>query len=619
MNRSRLFLPVLLTLVALLVVAPAAGAKTPGKGLPDLVVKNVSKPPATKTIGSKLRMVVKVRNVGQTKAGKSKLGLYLGKGKKHTKKDKRLKRVKVKPLAAGKTKKLKLRVTLPAKTKAGTYRLFACADDTKKVKESKERNCRATRKVQLVPVAPPSPPPALAFTMADGVDWGFVENAQRESLDAGDPVTLTLTAGNGIPGQAGYSRAGVPSEPFRAGLTTTLDFKGTSNNEDDGQVTRPLPFAFPFGGVNEQSISISTNGWVSFGSPAWDYWDDSQPTDYRGIQAVVGELERGLMPYWADLDLREQGAGTGTVKEVVAPDGSWVAYQWDIGQHAGGVPRRTFQIVLFPDGSFRFDYPGVNAPGGNKSFVGYSLGTGPASADIVSAEGTTVPASGLLFTPNALPAVGPSAPGQTTAVLPKGSSLVSATAGCVLATAPGPFNTGLVSCPVPALGLGQQASQAVTFAMPGDAPGETRSANFRLLGTYLSSGLALTDRDEIDDLTTNLRSTTISIGASFASSPYEVGTPETIEVTISSASGGLDEPTVKFELAKATFSAIEIDGKLIECTPPSGGSTTCMLPSGTDKAVVDVIVIPSAGTLELKTTAQALNAPPAVLNVSYFS
>ncbi len=618
MNRTRLFLPALLTLVALLVVAPAAGAKTPGGKLPDLVVKKVSKPPKTKTVGTKLKLVTKVRNAGDAKAGKSKLGLYLGKGKKHTKKDKRLKRVKVKPLAAGKTKKVKLRVVLPAKTKAGIYRLFACADDTKKIKEAKERNCKATRKIQLIPVAPPGPPPAAAFTMADGVDWGFVENAQRESLDAGDPVTLTLTAGNGIPGQAGYTRAGVPSEPFRSGTATILDFSGTKNNEDDGQVTRQLPFAFPFGGIKEQAISVSTNGWVSFGSPAWDYWDDRQPTDYRGIQTVVGELERGLMPYWADLDLREQGAGTGTVKEVVAPDGSWVAFQWDIGQHSSGVPRRTFQVVLFPDGSFRFDYAGVNAPGGNKSFVGYSLGTGPASADVVSADGTAVPASGLLFTPNALPAAGPSQPGQTTAVLPKGSSLVSATAGCALTTAPGPFSTGLVSCSVPALGLGQQVSQAVTFAMPANAPGKTSPANFRLLGSYLTGGLTLTDRDEIDDLTTDLEPATIKIAANFTSSPYEVGTPETIEMTISSTASGLDEPTATFTLAKATFSAIMIDGKPIECTPPSGGSTTCVLPSGTSNSVVEVVVVPSAANLELRTTAQALNAPPAGLNVSFF-
>lgn len=616
MNRTKIALLVA-SILTLLVAAPVASAKTLA-ALPDLVVQKVSKPPKTKAVGSKLRMVVKVRNAGDAKAGKSKLGLYLGKGKKHTKKDKRLKRVKVKPLAAGKAKKVKLRFVLPAKTKPGKYRLFACADDTRKLKEEKERNCRATRKIRLLPKAVPAAmPPAPAFTMTDGVDWGFVENAQNESPKAGGPVTLSLTAGNGIPGQAGYARSSVPpSEGFRAGNTTVLDF-GT--DLDDNQLTRQLPFAFPFGGIREQAISVSTNGWVSFGDPAWDYWDDGQPDDYRGIQALVGEVDRGLMPYWADLDLANLGAGPGSLKEVVAPDLSWVAYQWDLSQHdADGLPRRTFQLVLFADGSFRFDYPGENAPGGEKSFVGYSLGTGAASADIVSAEGNAVPASGLLFTPNALPPTGATAPGQVTATLPKGSSFVSGSPGCSLTAAPGPFSTGLVSCPVAALAPGQQASHTVTFAAPPNAPGQSRPANSRLLGSYLSGGLKLTDADEIDMLSNVLAATTIDLDAEFTSSPYEIGTPETIEVKVSAEDGGLDEPTVRFELTKATFSSIEIDGQTIECSPPSGGVSTCVLPSGINSTIVEVTVVPTAANLELKIAAQALNAPPATLGVSFF-
>lgn len=608
MNRTKAALLVVSILSLLLVAAPAASAKTIA-ALPDLVVQKVSKPPKTKTVGSKLRMIVKVRNAGDAKAGKSKLGLYLGKGKKHTKKDKRLKRVKVKPLAAGKTKKVKLRVVLPAKTKAGVYRLFACADDTKKLKESKERNCRATRKVQLLPVAPPPPPPAPAFTMSDGLDWGFVSDANRETPGAGDPVTLNLTAANGIPGQAGYTRAAVAPEGFRTGAGTILDF-GT--HKDDGQVTLQLPFAFPFGGVNEQSISVSTNGWVSFGSPAWDYWNDVQPTDYRGIQFVAGELERGLMPYWADLDVSDHGSGAGSVKQVVAPDGSWVAFQWDIDQlTGGGIPRRTFQLVLFPDGRFRFDYPGANVAGGNKSFVGYSLGTGLASADIVSAEGTAVPANSLLFTPNALPAAGPSAAGQVTATLPKGSSFVSASPGCALATAPGAFSTGLVSCPVPALGLGQQVSQAVTFAMPPDAPGShTSPANFRLLGSYLTGGLTLTDRDEVDSLRVGLESTTIIITPEHKGPIPKAGEPTLFEVAIEASKSGLDEPSATFQVTNATLSSVTIDETAIECTPMGGASATCQLPSGTSSAQVRVTVVPTGpGAIGLNTTAQALNAP----------
>lgn len=609
MNRTRFSLLALLTLVAVLAAVPAAGAKT-RPAQPDLVVKKVSKPPKAKTVGAKVKLVVKVANVGDANAGKSKLGVYLGKGKKHKKKDKRLKRVKVKPLAAGKSKKLKLRVTIPAKTAAGSYRLFACADDTKKVTEAKERNCKGTRKISLravpVPVPAPVPPPAPAFTMSDGIDWGFVQNAQEQTPEPGDPITLTLTAGNGIPGQAGYTRAAVPSEGFRAGATTTLDF---GDNEDDGQVTLQLPFAFPFGGVSEQSISVSTNGWVSFGSPAWDYWDDVQPYDYRGIQAVVGELERGMMPYWADLDVGEPASGSGTVKQVVAADNSWVAYQWDTNEHSFAEVRRTFQLVLFRDGKFRFDYPGENTGGGHLNFVGYSLGTGPTSVDVVSAETTAVPSSGQLFTPKALPAAGPTATGETTALLPKGSSFVSASPGCALTAAPAKFSTGLVTCAVPSIAAGAQLAQTVTFSMPDDAPGESSPANFRLLGSYAAGGLKLTDTDEIDALNTSLEATTIVVTPQFSGGPPQEGVPMKFEPIIQ-ASSGLDEPTARFTVTGATVDSITIAGESIECKQ-AGTSFDCVLPSGLTSTEVDIVVVPTATvTVGLTVTADALNAQP---------
>lgn len=610
MTRTRAALVALLTLVAVLAAVPAAGAKTKA-ALPDLVVKKVSKPPKAKVVGTKMKLVVRVANVGAAGAKKSKLGIYLGKGKKHKKKDKRLKRVKVKPLAAGKGKKLKVRVTIPAKTKLGTYRLFACVDDTKKVKEKKERNCKGTRKISLQAAPVPVPPPVPAFTMSDGLDWGFTYNAEQEEPEPGDPVTLTLTAANGLPGQAGYTRAAVPSEGFRSGNTTTFDFDTPKNSEDDGQVTVQLPFAFPFGGVMEQSISVSTNGWVSFGAPAWDYWDDSQPGYYRGIQTLVGEVDRGIMPYWADLTVEDNGPGAGIVRQVVAPDNSWVAYQWDVNNLVGGgTPIRTFQLVLFPNGSFRFDYPGENAEGGNTSFVGYSLGTGAASADIVSSEGTAVPSSGQLITPNPVAVAGPTATGEITALLPKGSSFVSASPGCGLTTAPAKFSTGLVTCAVPALAAGNQFAQAVTFAMPDDAPGESTPANFRLLGSYLSGGLKLTDGDEIDSLNTFLPATTIEITPEYTGGNIEAGVPTTFMVEIDPDSGGLDEPTASFAITNATLSAIEIDGEPIECTGLGGSNANCVLPSGLSNTEVELTVVPaSVDVIELTTTARALNAP----------
>jgi hypothetical protein len=614
MIRKTVVLVVGLGLVALLALTPLAGAKL-GKGAtPNLVVTKVSKPPASTTVGSKLNVVVKIKNKGAAKAGKSKLALYLAKGRKHKPNDRRLKRTKVKPLGPGKAAKLKLKLALPGPTAPGTYRLIACADDRKKVRESKERdNCTTTRKFAVTAVPVPAAAAAPAFTMTDGLDWGFVENANGESLKAGDPVTATLRAANGLPGQAGYVRSAVAPEGFLAGTTATLDF-GT--DEDDGQVTLAMPFAFPFGGINEETVSVGTNGWISFGSPAPDYWNDDQPNDYRGPVALVGDLERGMMPYWDDLDVGDQGAGVGSVKEVIAADGSAVAFQWDLGQHSGGEPRRVFQVVLYRDGHFRFDYPGANAPGSAPSFIGYSLGTGPSSADAVGVNVDAVPPTSLLFTPKPVTAGSPLAEGQTTVTLPAGSAFVAGSPGCALVTAPGPLTAGLAGCPVPTLAPGQQATQTVTFTEPPNAPGETRPANFRFLGTYLSGGFTLKDGKEIDRLATGLEATSIALNPSYVGpATPETGVPAEFAAQVNAAFSNLDEPTATFDLpANTTLESIEIAGQPIPCSTVSVNQVTCHLPSGTNGTEVVVTVTPSGlaagSTMTLGVTAQALNAPP---------
>jgi CARDB len=615
MIRMKIALAVGLGLVALLAAAPAANAKHGKEPLPDLAVGKVSKPPASAVVGSKLNVVVKLRNKGKAKAGKSRLGLYLATGKKHkAKKDRRLGRAKVKALRAHKRAKAKFSVVFPTNVTPGTYRLIACADDTGRLKESKERdNCAASKPFALTAAAV-TPPARPAFTMTDGLDWGFVEDAEENSPGPGDPVTATLRAANGIAGQAGYARTNVATESLLTGATTTFNYSTPTDIEDDGAVTTTLPFVFPFGGINEQTVSVSTNGWISFGSPAWDYWDDEQPFDYRGINAVVGTLERGIMPYWDDLDVGEPNAGDGTVKMVVPAGGSSVAFQWDLGQHSGGTPRRVFQLVLFPDGRFRFDYPGENAAGGNEAFIGYSLGTGDAGIDTVGANVEAVPPTGLLFTPNAVPAAGALAAGQATLTLPAGSSFLSGGAGCAVTSAPGPFTTGLASCPVPGLASGQQAAQTVTFAMPPNAPGESSPANFRFLGTYLAGGFTLTDGDEIDALSTSIGKATINLTPEYTSPPApEAGKPALFTVKVQ-ANTSLDEPTATFTLpANTTLNSIQIGGEPIGCDPQVGSQVTCRLTSGDSNMSVEVSVTPTAAAignkLKLAATAKALNAP----------
>jgi CARDB len=602
-----------LTLAALALLALGGGALAKG-GKPDLAVTKLSPPPKNPRVGSKLALVVTVANEGAAPAGKSKLGVYLAKGRKPGKRDELLKAVKVKPLLPGRTAKLKVKLRLPGA--AGRYRLVACADFKHQVKEAKEANdCRASRTIRLtkevapLPTAAAPPPPtaaaAPAFTATDDVDRATVERADGSYPEAGTPITATLRAANGIPGQAGYTRSEGPPTGFASGAATKLEFE----NSDDGQVTVSLPFAFPFGGIEERTASVGTNGWLGFGtSPANGYWG-TQENDYRGAPTAVGEFYRGLMPFWADLIL---GSG-GEVREVVPADHSFVAFQWEVQQFDGSTSR-SFEVVLYPDGSFRFDYPGANETGIPSSFIGYSLGTGPASVEAVASNVSEVPSASLIFAPNPVAAPGPLPAGTATLTLPRGSALLEAP-GCSLQQAPTALAAGSVSCPVSELTAGQQAERTVTYAVPPNAPGQIAPENFKFLGEYRAGDYELVDRDEVPLLYNYLESNTMSVGVNYASGTPTVGTEGEFLVHVAAAvGGGLDEPRLTLNLPQnATFDSLGIEGSAIPCGALSGGSITCSLPSGMATATVEVEVTPtSAGSpMQLEATAQALNTPPA--------
>jgi hypothetical protein len=617
--QKRLVVPLAIALV--LFAAAAAEAKSAKAPLPDLVVAKVSKPSAT-TAGSKLSLSIQVRNKGRGAAGGSSVGVYLAAGAKRTAKDRRLGRAKIKPLRAGKSAKATLKLTIPAGIAPGLKRLFVCADDARGVRESKEAgNCATSTGFQLTAAAAVPGPSAPAFSMTDGIDWGFVEGFGGVRPGARDPITVSMRAANGLPGQGGYTRSNLAPQPFLNGATTELDFSGRTNSGDDGAVSVILPFAFPFGGIEERTVSVGTNGWVSFGSPAPDRWNSDQTIDFRGTSTVLAEFERAIMPYWNDLDLKEEGEEDeeGTIREVIAPDGSAVAFQWDLEEFGEPNSRHHLQLVLFADGRFRFDYPGANHKGGLPAFVGYSLGTGAAGLDTVASNVSEAPGSSILFAPKPVTTPGPAPAGQTTVTLPPDTKFITADPGCAVTVAPTPFTAGSVSCPVPALAAGEGVTRTVIFALPRAAPGLALPSDVHLSGLYGSAGLTLTDNDEIDVLSgASLFPTSIEVVPQFIlPGTPKVGIPALFKVKVKAKNGGLAQPSATFILpANTTLNSIEAkEGGALECGPVSAGRVTCKLADGLSQVPeeVEVGVIPTAGAanakLTLEASAQALNAP----------
>ena len=162
-------------LVSLVLAATLSVAASPAAGStqPDLSpVERVPDPPGSLDAGQTLAATVTVRNRGG-KAGRSRVTLLLSRDARQDGGDLRLGVAAVKPLKRGGAVRITARGTVPAPAPAAGYRLLACADGSRAIRERNEgNNCRASaRSVRVLrPAGPapqaPGPPPPTPPTSA---------------------------------------------------------------------------------------------------------------------------------------------------------------------------------------------------------------------------------------------------------------------------------------------------------------------------------------------------------------------------------------------------------------------------------------------------------------------
>jgi len=148
---------------------------------PDLLETALSNPPAATRLGRSFLVRDTVRNQGTAAAEASTTRYYLSVDTLKSVADKRLDGVRAVPgLAPLAASAGTVSVTVPLTTVPGTYFLLACADDTRVMRESDERNnCRAAattvvvRAADLVETAISDPPksisPGSSFSVRDAV------------------------------------------------------------------------------------------------------------------------------------------------------------------------------------------------------------------------------------------------------------------------------------------------------------------------------------------------------------------------------------------------------------------------------------------------------------------
>lgn len=136
-----------LTLAAV-ALAPTVAPVAPGshaaatRARPDLRVTAVSAPGHTRQAGT-LRVSVTVRNAGAAPAGASTTTVYLSRDRRVGRDARLAPRVAVGRLRAGRSQRRSVTVAVPRSIAVGSYRLLACADTGRRVRERYEgNNCR---------------------------------------------------------------------------------------------------------------------------------------------------------------------------------------------------------------------------------------------------------------------------------------------------------------------------------------------------------------------------------------------------------------------------------------------------------------------------------------------
>jgi CARDB/Calcineurin-like phosphoesterase len=194
--------------IALLVLATAAAGDH--RRRPDLSVTHLDGAPATIRAGDRFRVSYRVKNRGSRLASHTRAGFFLQRRHGGLTLRVRLGDRGVPALQAGHRASRTVHLRVPASLGQGRWRLIACADRTRRVRELREGdNCRRAKRATLVlpPESRPRPQPPAPVTLTSPATTvvGSRRPTVAGSADPRGPVTVLVyvgTSATGTPVQA---------------------------------------------------------------------------------------------------------------------------------------------------------------------------------------------------------------------------------------------------------------------------------------------------------------------------------------------------------------------------------------------------------------------------------
>ena len=232
----------------------------------------------------------------------------------------------------------------------------------------------------LSPLSPASTQPG-AQVVLHGDNFGCTQGPGTLTLGGGvtvtvapgswtnEAITVTLPA-NAQTGNVAVTTPGGPSNLQNLTIVRTLYLPSVMNNYppvyqwidasdglhvadgDEVTTTIALPFAFKFYGNTYSSATVSSNGFVGFGSLADSYYQNACiPTATLPNNAIYA--------FWADLDATNTISGTPPGGIWYKPMGASAVIEWQNVPRYGTTELETFEIILGADNSIIVQYQSV--------------------------------------------------------------------------------------------------------------------------------------------------------------------------------------------------------------------------------------------------------------------
>lgn len=153
----------------------------------------------------------------------------------------------------------------------------------------------------------------------------------------------------------------------------TWDRLCTQYPGDDDQATITLTggFTFTFAGTAYGSLRVLSNGMLQFGADTGffrTYTNANLPAGAAGAYGggcAAAATARVMMAYWTDLDPSRAGSGNVTWEQKGTAPNRRLVVSWNsVYQYNTSTPY-AFQIVLYENGEFKYQYGNANATGSN--------------------------------------------------------------------------------------------------------------------------------------------------------------------------------------------------------------------------------------------------------------